>query len=53
MANQGKTDVVVIKLTDEQKKLIADKFGKEFADRLQGVEVDKVADFLRSNMALN
>lgn len=46
-------DKVVIKLSEEQKQLLVERFGQEFANRINGIEVEKVAQFLRTDLKVN
>lgn len=49
--HEGKT--VQLTLTAEQKKQLTEALGEDLVSRIQHIEVDKVAGFIRSTMKVN
>lgn len=51
--NQKTTKSATLKLTDEQKTELAATFGQEIIGRLDHIELDQIAGFLKANMVIN
>jgi hypothetical protein len=53
MAKETEGKTVRLALTEEQKKQLAEALGEDIVKRIQHIEVDKIAGFLRSTMKVN
>lgn len=42
-----------VKLTEDQKKQLAAVFGEDVAKRLQHIQVEKIAEYLKAELRLN